>query len=209
MEFGIFITGYVPEYRRATDPNAEHTVLMEDLAVAEAADAAGFKYIWASEHHFLDEYSHMSANDVVLGYLARATKRAHVGAAIFNPLAAVNHPAKLAERVAMLDHISEGRFEFGTGRGAGSHEILAFLPDVTDLGQTKEIWEETIGEFPKMWLQDEYEGFDGQVLVTAPAEDPPEAVQKASPSDVVRRRQPDELGDGGEEGSRHPRILRG
>jgi alkanesulfonate monooxygenase SsuD/methylene tetrahydromethanopterin reductase-like flavin-dependent oxidoreductase (luciferase family) len=181
MEFGIFITGYVPEYRRATDPNAEHTVLMEDLAVAQAADAAGFKYIWASEHHFLDEYSHMSANDVVLGYLAHATKRAHVGAAIFNPLAAVNHPAKLAERVAMLDHISEGRFEFGTGRGAGSHEILAFLPDVTDLGQTKEIWEETIGEFPKMWLQDEYEGFQGKYWSLPPRKILPKPFRKPHP----------------------------
>ena len=28
----------------------------------------------------------------------------------------------------MLDHLSDGRFEFGTGRGAGSHEILGFLP---------------------------------------------------------------------------------
>ena len=32
---------------------------------------------------------------------------------------------------------------------------------MTDLNITKEIWAETIGEFPKMWLQDEYEGFDG------------------------------------------------
>jgi alkanesulfonate monooxygenase SsuD/methylene tetrahydromethanopterin reductase-like flavin-dependent oxidoreductase (luciferase family) len=162
MEFGAFITGYVPASRRVGNPQAEHDVLMEDLAVAQAADEAGFKYVWASEHHFLDEYSHMSASDVVLGYLAHATKRAHLGAAIFNPLSAVNHPAKVAERVAMLDHISGGRFEFGAGRGAGSHEILGFLPGVENLNETKDIWEETIGEFPKMWLQETYEGFQGK-----------------------------------------------
>jgi alkanesulfonate monooxygenase SsuD/methylene tetrahydromethanopterin reductase-like flavin-dependent oxidoreductase (luciferase family) len=76
----------------------------------------------------------------------------------------VNHPAKLAERVAMLDHLSNGRFEFGTGRGAGSHEILGFLhrEGITDTSTTKEIWEDVIGELPKMWLSDEYPGYEGK-----------------------------------------------
>ena len=45
-----------------------------------AADAAGFKYIWISEHHFLDEYSHISANDVFLGALADARRSAPTSA---------------------------------------------------------------------------------------------------------------------------------
>ena len=162
MEFGIFIQNFVPAYRRNKEPDAEHHVIMEDLEMVQAADKAGFKYVWVTEHHFLDEYSHLSANDVVLGYLANATERIHLGSGIFNPLPQVNHPAKVAERVAMLDHLSGGRFEFGTGRGAGSHEILGFLPDMTDLTGTREIWEDVIAEFPKMWLQDEYEGYDGK-----------------------------------------------
>ena len=162
MELGIFIQGYVPQSRRRSTPDAEHWVLMRELEIAIAADRAGIKYIWASEHHFLDEYSHLSANDVVLGYLAHATERAHLGSGIFNPLPQVNHPAKVAERVAMLDHLSGNRFEFGTGRGAGSHEILGFLPGMEDLSGTKEIWEDVIAEFPKMWLQDEYEGYEGK-----------------------------------------------
>jgi alkanesulfonate monooxygenase SsuD/methylene tetrahydromethanopterin reductase-like flavin-dependent oxidoreductase (luciferase family) len=162
MEFGLFIQNYLPWFRRADEPDAEHHVIMEDLESVVAADRAGFKYAWVTEHHFLDEYSHLSANDVVLAYLAHATERIHLGSGIFNPLPAVNHPAKVAERVAYLDHVTEGRFEFGTGRGAGSHEILAFLPGMTDLSGTREIWEETIGEFPKMWMQDEYEGFQGK-----------------------------------------------
>ena len=80
---------------------------MDELAAVEAADDAGFKYVWLTEHHFLDEYSHLSANDVVSGYLAKATERIHIGSGIFNPLPQVNHPAKVAERVAMLDHLSE------------------------------------------------------------------------------------------------------
>ena len=133
MEFGIFLQGYNPECRRAGDPNAEHKVLMNELGFAQAADKAGYKYVWMSEHHFLDESSHLSANDVLAGYLAHATERIHIGSGIFNPLPTVNHPAKLAARVAMLDHVTNNRFEFGTGRGAGSHEILGFLHGMDDL----------------------------------------------------------------------------
>ncbi|MFF3289157.1 LLM class flavin-dependent oxidoreductase [Streptomyces sp. NPDC003023] len=161
MEFGIFVQGYLGK-RAETDPLAEHKALMEETEYVIQADKSGFKYAWASEHHFLEEYSHLSANDVFLGYLAHATDRIHLGSGIFNPLAPVNHPVKVAEKVAMLDHLSEGRFEFGSGRGAGSHEILGFMPGITDMNHTKEIWEETIAEFPKMWLQDEYAGFQGK-----------------------------------------------
>jgi alkanesulfonate monooxygenase SsuD/methylene tetrahydromethanopterin reductase-like flavin-dependent oxidoreductase (luciferase family) len=181
MEFGIFIQGFVPEYRRKDDPDAEHRSIQNDLECVLAADKAGFKYVWVTEHHFLDEYSHISANDAVLAYLAHATERIHLGSGIFNPLPQVNHPAKVAERVAMLDHLSGGRFEFGTGRGAGSHEILAFLPDMTDLSKTREIWEDVIGEFPKMWLQDEYEGYDGKYWSMPPRKVLPKPWKKPHP----------------------------
>jgi alkanesulfonate monooxygenase SsuD/methylene tetrahydromethanopterin reductase-like flavin-dependent oxidoreductase (luciferase family) len=163
VEFGIFIHGYLPAHRR-TGADAEHRMLLDELAVVEAAEAAGFKYAWIVEHHFLDEYSHMSANDVVLGYLAHATTRIHLGAGIFNLLPQVSHPAKLAERAAMLDHLSEGRFELGTGRGAGSYEVLAFLAHqgITDMEVTREIWEDVVRELPRMWLQDTYEGHEGR-----------------------------------------------
>jgi alkanesulfonate monooxygenase SsuD/methylene tetrahydromethanopterin reductase-like flavin-dependent oxidoreductase (luciferase family) len=162
MELGIFIQTPVHKNLREADPEYEHQSLMDDVEVAIAADRAGFKYLWAAEHHFLDEYSHLSANSVVLGYLAHATERIHLGSGIFNPLPQVNHPAKLAETVAMLDHVSGHRFEFGTGRGAGSHEILGFLPGMTDLSHTREVWDDVIGEFSRMWLQEEYPGYQGK-----------------------------------------------
>ena len=86
MEFGIFLQGYKPEFRQRHDPDAEHQALMDELELVQAADAAGFKYVWVTEHHFLDEYSHLSANEVFLGYLAHTTKRIHLGSGIFNPL---------------------------------------------------------------------------------------------------------------------------
>jgi alkanesulfonate monooxygenase SsuD/methylene tetrahydromethanopterin reductase-like flavin-dependent oxidoreductase (luciferase family) len=164
MEFGLFIQNYVPNSRREVDPDAERHAIFEDIEAVIAADKAGFKFVWLTEHHFLDEYSHLSANDVVAGYLAAKTERIHIGGGIFNPLPAVNHPAKVAERINYIDQLSNGRCEFGTGRGAGSHEILGFLDHlgVTDTNQTKEIWEDVIREFPKMFTQDTYEGYKGK-----------------------------------------------
>ncbi|MFH9959354.1 LLM class flavin-dependent oxidoreductase [Streptomyces roseolus] len=181
MEFGIFVQGYVGK-RAETDPEAEHKALMEETEYVIQADKHHFKYAWASEHHFLEEYSHLSANDVYLGYLAHATERIHLGSGIFNPLAQVNHPVKVAEKVAMLDHLSGGRFEFGSGRGAGSHEILGFFPGITDMNHTKEIWEETIAEFPKMWLQEEYAGFQGKHWSLPPRKVLPKPYGKSHPA---------------------------
>ena len=182
MEFGIFVQGYTPQFRRDEDPDAEHHALMNELELVKAADEAGFKYVWVVEHHFLDEYSHLSANDVFLGYLAHSTERIHLGSGIFNPLPQVNHPVKVAERVAMLDHLSNGRFEFGTGRGAGSHEILGFLPGMTDLTGTREIWEDVIREFPKMWMQDEYQGYEGKYWSLPPRKILPKPYVKPHPA---------------------------
>ncbi|MER7733370.1 LLM class flavin-dependent oxidoreductase [Streptomyces erythrochromogenes] len=182
MEFGLFVQGYVPEARSKVDPQAEHKALVEETEYVIQADKSGFKYAWASEHHFLEEYSHLSANEVFLGYLAHATERIHLGSGIFNPLAPVNHPVKVAEKVTMLDHLSKGRFEFGTGRGAGSHEILGFLPGIEDMNGTKEIWEETIAEFPKMFLQEEYEGFQGKHWSLPPRKVFPKPYGKAHPA---------------------------
>ncbi len=182
MEFGLFIQGYTPKFRRDVDPDAEHHAFMDELEVVIAADKAGFKYVWLTEHHFLDEYSHLSASDVMLGYLAHATDRIHLGSGIFNPLPQVNHPAKVAEKVAMLDHLSDGRFEFGTGRGAGSHEILGFLPGMTDLTGTREIWEDVIEEFPKMWMQDTYEGYEGKFWSLPPRKVLPKPYHKPHPA---------------------------
>src|SRR5207248_2341789 len=120
----------------------------------KAADESGWKYIWTSEHHFLPQYSHMSASEVVLGYLACATSRIHIGSGIFNLNPQVNHPARVAERVATLDHLSEGRFESGTGRGAGSREVTGF--DIPTTEATRANWDEVIRELPKMWRDRDY-----------------------------------------------------
>ncbi|HZE14387.1 MAG TPA: LLM class flavin-dependent oxidoreductase, partial [Mycobacterium sp.] len=153
MEFGIFLNGYLPG-PAAFDPASEHTMLMREAEYVVAADRHNWKYAWFGEHHSLTEYSHMSAPEVVMGYVARGTERIHLGSGIMNLSPRVNHPVRNAERVAMLDHMTGGRYEWGTGRGAGSHEIATF--NILDKDSTKAEWTEAVREIPRMWEQRDY-----------------------------------------------------
>jgi alkanesulfonate monooxygenase SsuD/methylene tetrahydromethanopterin reductase-like flavin-dependent oxidoreductase (luciferase family) len=159
LEFGLFNSGCVLHQWAEGKERPEHLRLMEEVALVQAGDRNGFKYTWVTEHHFLTEYSHLSASEVFLGYLAHATERIHIGSGIFNITPPVNHPARIAERVAMLDHLSEGRFEFGMGRGSSTTEQAGFGIDDPEL--TREMFDEVVGEFRAMWRESDYAGHAG------------------------------------------------
>ncbi len=153
MEFGLFFNGYTPG-PAAHDSESEHTTLMREIDYAIHGDRFNWKYAWFGEHHALTEYSHLSAPEVVMPYVAARTEQIHVGSAIMNLSPRVNHPVRNAERVAMLDHVTNNRYEWGTGRGAGSHEIASF--NILDKDSTKVEWEEAVHEIPRMWEQKDY-----------------------------------------------------
>jgi alkanesulfonate monooxygenase SsuD/methylene tetrahydromethanopterin reductase-like flavin-dependent oxidoreductase (luciferase family) len=163
MEFGIFVQMFLPG-AQAHDPAAEHRAVLRDLELIREADKTGCKYAWVTEHHCLPEYSHLSASESFIPYALAQTERIHVGSGIFPLNPVTNHPVRLAERVAMLDHLSEGRFEFGSGRGAGSHEIGTFGLKPED---TKPNFDEVIGEFKKMWSELDY-SHEGRAFTTPP-----------------------------------------
>jgi alkanesulfonate monooxygenase SsuD/methylene tetrahydromethanopterin reductase-like flavin-dependent oxidoreductase (luciferase family) len=155
MEFGLFLGGYVPESMRVADPaGAEHERLMGEVRLAEIGDRHNWKYSWWTEHHFLKEYSHISANEVMMPFVAARTEQMHIGSGIINITPPVNHPARVAERVAMLDHLCEGRFEFGTGRGSSTIEMRGF--GIDDPEDTRSMYDEVIGEFKHMWRDGTY-----------------------------------------------------
>jgi alkanesulfonate monooxygenase SsuD/methylene tetrahydromethanopterin reductase-like flavin-dependent oxidoreductase (luciferase family) len=155
MEFGLFVQAHVPRHEVEADPvGAEHARLMRELDLAEHCDRHGFKYVWSVEHHFLEEYSHISASEIFLPYVAARTKQIHIGSAIYNITPPVNHPARIAERVAMLDHLSEGRFEFGTGRGSSSTEFKGF--GIPDGDTTRAMFDEALPEILRMWKEETY-----------------------------------------------------
>jgi len=197
MEFGLFAQLFVPKYERAVNPNAEHDRIMRNVEVGIAADRTGIKYVWCPEHHFLDEYSHMPGPEVYLAYIAGQTERVHVGSAIFNITAKVNHPARVAETVALLDHVTKGRFEFGTGRGSSTTEVFGF--DIDDINETTAMWDESIREIPKMWKPGQYE-FEGKYFKMPPREVFPKPYGAAHPAMWVAAGSPPTFAKAGEMG---------
>jgi len=178
MEFGLFIGGWVPDYLNGRDDAAEHRRLIDETRVAEVGDRSNWKYVWVTEHHFLTEYSHISANEIVMPHILARTERIRVGSGIINVTPPVNHPARIAERVAMLDHLSGGRFDFGTGRGSSTTEQAGF--GITDPDLTKEMFDEVMPEFRKMWSQDSY-SFDGRFFSMPPRNVLPKPYVKPHP----------------------------
>jgi alkanesulfonate monooxygenase SsuD/methylene tetrahydromethanopterin reductase-like flavin-dependent oxidoreductase (luciferase family) len=109
------------------------------LAEVEVADRLGFDYVWANEHHFLEEYSHNSAPEVFLAAVAGRTRQIHVGHAVVLSPPGYNPPARVAERIAMLDLVSSGRAEWSTGSSASRAELEGFN---IDPAQKKLMWAE-------------------------------------------------------------------
>ena len=96
----------------------------------------------------------MPGPEAFLAFCAAQTERVHLGSAIFNITPPVNKPVRVAENVALLDHLTDNRFEFGTGRGSSTTEVHGF--DIADIDETKAMWREAIREIPKMWKDDVY-----------------------------------------------------
>ena len=98
-------------------PDVERQAIRNCVEQAVFAEEVGFDGVWAVEHHSLIEYSHMSAPEIFLTAVAAKTSRIRVGhAAVCMPFG-YNHPARVAERAAMLDIISDGRLNLGAARG--------------------------------------------------------------------------------------------
>ena len=127
MRFGIFYEHQNP--RPWEDERSEHALLRNALDQIELADRLGFDYVWEVEHHFLEEYSHSSAPEVFLAAASQRTERIRLGHGIVQIPPGVNHPARVAERVATLDLVSDGRLDFGTGESSSGAELGGFLVD--------------------------------------------------------------------------------
>ncbi|WP_419926588.1 LLM class flavin-dependent oxidoreductase [Candidatus Poriferisocius sp.] len=189
MEFGYFAQCFVPDFGYEDNPDWEAQRIRDNLEISQLCDRNGFKYIWASEHHFLREYSHMSAPEVFLSAVASTTENIHLGSAIFNITAPVNHPVRSAERAAMIDVLSNGRFELGTGRGSSSTEVMGFgMPGaprdpatgLADTEITRGLWDESIAQIPHMWREGAYR-YEGDSFSMPPREIFPKPVTKPHP----------------------------
>src|SRR6266702_1518814 len=125
MKFGIFYELQLP---RPWLPGGELQLYRNALDQVELADRLGYDYAWEVEHHFLEEYSHSPAPEVFLGAASQRTRNIRLGHGIVQ--LTTSHPARVAERVAVLDLLSRGRVEFGIGESASITELTPFGRDM-------------------------------------------------------------------------------
>lgn len=103
---------------------SEACVYADTLDEIELADRLGFHGVWIVEHHFMRGYSHASKPELILAALARRTAQLRLGLGVV-PLP-YHHPVHVAERIATLDLLCNGRLEVGIGRGFSPNEYAAF-----------------------------------------------------------------------------------
>ncbi len=124
MQFDLFYELSMPPDLARSEAQA----VADWLGEMELADALGFRCAWLVEHHFTRGYSHSSVPEVLLAAAAARTRRLRIGLGVI-PLP-YHHPLRVAERVAMLDVVSNGRLEVGIGRGFSPQEYHAFGADM-------------------------------------------------------------------------------
>src|ERR1043166_4353557 len=175
MQFGIFYEHQLP---RPWQEDSEARLIHEALAQVELADRLGLDYAPEHQHHFLVDYSHSSAPEVFLAACAARTERIRLGHGIVLMPPGYNHPARVAERIAMLDLVSGGRVEFGTGESASRMELEGFG---IKPAERRAMWRECVEQVANMMVMDPYPGFQGQYFSMPVRNVLPKPVQKPHP----------------------------
>ena len=138
-----------------------NTLYNETLKQCELADQVGFDRLWFVEHHFLTGFSGSPCPEVMFGALSQRTKQIRIGFGV--SILPHAHPIRIAERVAMVDQLTNGRVEFGTGRSNAYEQVgLGVEPR-----NTRAMWEESISKLPQIWQSGEF-SWDGEFWKVPP-----------------------------------------
>lgn len=152
----------------------EQRAYREAIEQIKLADKMGFHTIWAVEHHFREGRSHCPAPEVLLGALSQVTERIRLGFGVTLTPFGFTHPARIAEKVATLDILSNGRAEWGTGRSTPMEQTAFGV----DREKSRDHWKEAIEIVCGMW-REEYFSWDSptfqfpkRIVTPKPFQDP-------------------------------------
>jgi alkanesulfonate monooxygenase SsuD/methylene tetrahydromethanopterin reductase-like flavin-dependent oxidoreductase (luciferase family) len=123
----------------------------------DVMEHAGYDAVWLAEHHF-STYSVCPSIHMMGAHIAARTKRLRIGTAV--SLAPFYHPLRLAEEIALLDVLSDGRVNFGVGRGehvkvvleAWKQDRLTFHGDFCDFDDVEVLPKPLQQPHPPVWL---------------------------------------------------------
>lgn len=142
MRFGLFsvVDHYPTELPRTV--GRFYDELLEQVV---AAEALGFDSFWIAEHHF-HEYGAVPSPPVWLAAAAQRTRRIRLGAAVV--VLPFRNPLLVAEEYAMVDVLSGGRLNLGTGSGYLRHEFEGFG---IDLAEKRDRFDEALEILLRAW----------------------------------------------------------
>ncbi len=118
--------GYGCVFQNPDNKLSDREVWLNEVRLAEMAEPMGFESIWAVEHHF-DDYTMCPDPVQFLTYMAGRTRNAKLGSMVV--VLPWHDPIRVAEHVSLIDHLSNGRFIFGIGRGLARIEYEGFRLD--------------------------------------------------------------------------------
>lgn len=156
MKFSIIYEAQMVDTSRENEARVFNEIIEQSLL----AEQVGFDNVWAVEHTALTQYAHMSAPETFLAFLAGKTTRLGIGHGVVCLPPAMNHPVKVAERIATLDILSGGRVHFGMGKGGTQQEAGTFGYDLAEL---QPMIEESMHLIPKI-LKDGHVEHDGKYI---------------------------------------------
>jgi alkanesulfonate monooxygenase SsuD/methylene tetrahydromethanopterin reductase-like flavin-dependent oxidoreductase (luciferase family) len=145
VEFGLLYEWQMPVGVSREEESCHFLQMIEQIKLAEEV---GFKSVWSVEHHFLESFSHASAPEVLLSWIASQTSTIRIGHGVRLLPYPYNHPIRAAEQAATLDLLSQGRLEFGSGRSATAAELGGFG---IDPAETRDMWRESLELIIKAW----------------------------------------------------------
>ena len=144
MQFGLFTHLPWPE-------NTVPRRLIEEITEqVQYGEALGFQGAWFAEHHF-SRYGLGSSSLVLLGALAAQTRTIRLGTAVLVP--AFHNPIRLAEDIAMVDVVSNGRIDVGFGRGSAGYEYNGYG---LDRNESQQRFQESIRMILGLWTTPGY-----------------------------------------------------
>ncbi len=146
MRFGVIIVPQVPE----GDPEP-YNDLVEQV---EHAEELGFDSVWFTEHHF-SPYGRPGL-EALTAFVGARVKKIRIGAAVV--VLPLHHPIRVAEDWATIDHLLEGRLEFGVGRGSQPAEFAGFE---VGLDAARERFRESLSVIRRAWTEDTF-AHDGE-----------------------------------------------
>ena len=142
MQFGLFMMPLHPPYRPFAD------CYDRDVAQIVLADQLGFREAWVGEH-LTERWENAPAPDLLLAQALALTKTVRLGTGV--TLLALHNPVYLAHRLAMLDHMARGRFQWGIGGGGIPTDLSLFgLEASTVRARSAEVLDVVL----KLWASD-------------------------------------------------------